>query len=242
MCNYCNIRASVSRRGFLKGTGYVAAAAAVVPAMLLPSGDAWAQPAPVSPTEAASRLMAGNARYVAGTPRNNDYSVSRAERALGQTPFASVVSCADSRVAPELVFDQGPGDLFVIRVAGNFVNEDGLASLEFGSAVLGSQLILVLGHSGCGAIQATIDVVETGTELPGHLPALAAALRPGVEQAIAANPHPADLLAEATIENVRVNVANLKAANPILADLVANGKLEVVGGIYDIATGKVAMV
>ena len=241
MCIYCSDRVSVSRRGFLKGAAYVAAAAAV-PGMLVPSAGAWAQSAPVSPTDAASRLMEGNARYVAGQPRNNDYSIGRVERALGQTPFASIVSCADSRVAPELLFDQGPGDLFVIRVAGNFVNEDGLASLEFGSAILGSQLILVLGHSGCGAIQATIDVVENGTELPGHLPALADALRPGVEKAIAAKPAPEALLAEATAENVRVNVANLKASNPILADLVANGKLEVVGGVYDIATGKVTMV
>jgi carbonic anhydrase len=104
----------------------------------------------------------------------------RAERALGQTPYASIVSCADSRVAPELIFDEGPGDLFVVRIAGNFVNEDGLASLEFGSAVLGSRLIMVLGHTACGAIQATIDVVQKGTELPGHLPSLATALRPGV--------------------------------------------------------------
>lgn len=241
MCIYCNSGSAVSRRGFLKGAAFVAAAAAV-PGMLVPSSGALAQSAPVSPADAAARLMDGNARYVAGTPRNNDYSIGRVERALGQTPFASIVSCADSRVAPELLFDQGPGDLFVIRVAGNFVNEDGLASLEFGSAVLGSQLILVLGHSACGAIQATIDVVENGTELPGHLPALAAALRPGVEKAIAEDPAPADLLAAATIENVRVNVANLKAANPILADLVANGKLDVLGGIYDIATGKVSLV
>jgi carbonic anhydrase len=143
-------------------------------------------------------------------------------------------------VAPELVFDEGPGDLFVIRIAGNFVNEDGLASLEFGSAVLGSQLIMVLGHSECGAIKATIDVVENGTELPGHLPALATALRPGVEKAIAEKP--ANLLEAATAENVRFNVASLKAATPIIADLVASGKLEIVGGVYDIATGKVTMV
>lgn len=241
MCILCDNGSAVSRRGFLKGAAYVAAAAAV-PTMIASSGSAWAQAAPVSPTEAAKRLADGNARYVAGAPRNSDYSVGRAERALGQTPFASIVSCADSRVAPELIFDQGPGDLFVVRVAGNFVNEDGLASLEFGSAVLGSQLIMVLGHTSCGAIKATIDVVENGTELPGHLPALAAALRPGVEKAMAEKPAPDDLVMAATIENVRVNVANLKTAKPIIADMVANGKLDIIGGVYDIATGKVTLV
>ena len=166
---------------------------------------------------------------------------SAAQRArFGQTPYASIVSCADSRVAPELVFDEGPGDLFVVRVAGNFVDEEGLASLEFGNAVLGSRLIMVLGHTSCGAIEATIDVVQNGTELPGHLPALIRKLRSGVEKAIAEKP--ADLLAAATAENVRVNVAYLKTAKPIIADAVASGKLDIVGGVYDIATGKVTMV
>jgi carbonic anhydrase len=223
----------------LKGATCIAAAAAV-PVLLGSSETAWAQTAPANPAEAAKRLAEGNARYVAGTPRNNDYSVGRADRAKGQAPYASIVSCADSRVGPELVFDEGPGELFVVRVAGNFVDENGLASLEFGSAVLGTQVIMVLGHTDCGAIKATIDVIENGTELPGHLPGLANALRPGVEQAIAAKP--ADLVAAATIENVRVNVAYLKTAKPILADLVANGKVDVVGGVYDIATGKVTMV
>src|SRR5690606_28296195 len=102
--------------------------------------------------DALKRLEEGNLRYVSNTSINRDYSVDRAERAQSQAPFASVVGCADSRVSPEIVFDQGPGDLFVVRVAGNFVNEDGLASLEFGAAVLGSQLIMVLGHSACGAV------------------------------------------------------------------------------------------
>jgi carbonic anhydrase len=238
MCATCGLDLGLSRRALLTGMTCVATAA-LAPAVLGAMSPAVAQE-PVSSGDAAQRLAEGNARYVAGTPRNTDYSVGRAERALGQTPYASIVSCADSRVAPELIFDEGPGDLFVIRIAGNFVSEEGLASLEFGSAVLGSRLIMVLGHTACGAITATIDVVQKGTELPGHLPALATALRPGVEKAIAEKP--ADLLAAATAENVRVNVAKLKAATPIIADLVANGKLEIVGGVYDIATGKVTMV
>jgi carbonic anhydrase len=215
------------------------AMAAIAPAFLGAVTPAAAQEV-VNPSEAAQRLSDGNARYVGGEARNTDYSVGRAARAAGQSPYASIVSCADSRVAPELVFDEGPGDLFVVRIAGNFVDEEGLASLEFGSAVLGSRLIMVLGHTSCGAIEATIDVVQNGTELPGHLPSLVAKLRSGVEKAIAEKP--ADLLAAATAENVRVNVAYLRTAKPIIADLVASGKLDIVGGVYDIATGKVTMV
>jgi carbonic anhydrase len=231
----------MSRRGLLKGATCLAVAAAI-PMLAASAGAAAAETAPVSPAEAAKRLAEGNARYIAGVSRNSDYTVGAAKRALGQTPYASILSCADSRVAPELIFDEGPGELFVIRIAGNFVDDNGMASLEFGSAVLGSQLILVLGHSSCGAIRATIDVVENGTELPGHLPGLAEALRPGVEKAIADKPAEDDLLAAATIENVRVNVETLKTSTPILADLVASGKLEVIGGVYDIATGTVTLV
>ncbi|MCB1500011.1 MAG: carbonic anhydrase [Bauldia sp.] len=237
MCRNCEVP-SLSRRSILTGAAVLAAAAAL-PVSSLMTSPAAAQDA-VPPADALKMLEEGNARYVANTAINRDFSVGRAERAKSQSPFASIVSCADSRIAPELVFDQGPGDLFVVRVAGNFVNEDGLASLEFGSAVLGSQLIMVLGHTACGAIRATIDVVENGTELPGHLPALADAIKPAVEAAKAAKAE--DLMAAATIENVRLNVAYLKTAAPILSDLVSQGKLDVVGGVYDLATGKVGLV
>ena len=158
-------------------------------------------------------------------------------RARSQAPIASIVSCADSRLAPELAFDQGPGQLFVVRVAGNFVNEDGLASLEYAATILGVRLIMVLGHSNCGAVSATIKVVKDGTSLPGHLQNIVNAIRPAVVAAQAKNP--ADLLAESTIENVRRNVKFLETANPLLSDLAAAGKLRVVGAVYDIATGKV---
>jgi carbonic anhydrase len=191
----------------------------------------------VSPDEAIKRLKDGNARYVGDQSINRDFSIGRAERAQGQRPFAAIVGCADSRLSPEIIFDQGPGDLFVVRVAGNFVDEEGLASLEFGTAVLGCSVIMVLGHSSCGAIEATIDVVQNGTELPGHLPALAAKIRPAVETAIAAKPD--DLMVAATIQNVKDNVAYLQTAKPIVADLVSSGKLKIVGGVYELATGMV---
>jgi carbonic anhydrase len=235
MCEQCDLT-RVSRRRLLTA-GLVTAAGAA-----LPSLPAWAQsaaPAPnaISPDEAFKRLQQGNARYAANTSTNKDYSAGRVARAKAQYPFASIVSCADSRLAPELAFDQGPGELFVVRVAGNFVNEDGLASLEYGAIVLGVPLIMVLGHSNCGAVNATIKVVKDGTTLPGHLPSLINAIRPAVTAAQAKNP--ADLLTEATAENVRLNVKSLRSATPILSDLVAGGKLKVVGAVYDIATGKV---
>ncbi|MEQ8700624.1 MAG: carbonic anhydrase [Bauldia litoralis] len=183
------------------------------------------------------RLIDGNARYVANKPINTDFSVNRSKRSAGQAPFAAIVSCADSRVAPELIFDQGPGDLFVVRVAGNFINEDGLASLEFGTAVLGLKLIVVLGHTACGAVVATIDVIENGTELPGHLPSLANALKPAVESAMAAKPD--DLLAAATMENAKLNAAYAASAGPILSDLKTSGKLGTAAAVYDLDTGKV---
>lgn len=240
MCQRCVSRvpqAGLSRRSFLAaGAGLALATGATGFASpgLAQAADA------VTGDEALKRLIAGNARYAANKPRQRDFSAGRAARARSQHPFASIVSCADSRVAPELAFDQGAGDLFVVRVAGNFVNEDGLASLEFGAAVLQSPLILVLGHTRCGAISSTIDVVKNGTQLPGHLPALVNAIRPAVMEAQKAGP--ADLLAAATEANVRLNVERLKTAGPILAQRVAEKKLTIVGGVYELATGKVKLV
>lgn len=230
----------LSRRHLLGAGAMAATAAAISGPVFAPSIAHAEKPNAIAPDEALTRIMAGNGRYAANTSTNADYSATRAARALAQFPIAAVVGCADSRVSPELLFDQGPGDLFITRVAGNFVNEHDLASLEYGVAVLGVPLIVVLGHSGCGAVNATIDVVRNGTKLPGHLPSLVAALRPAVKTAMAAKP--ADLLAEATRENVRRNVAGLKTAKPIIAKAVADGKVAVVGGVYDIATGKVNMV
>ncbi|MEQ8452175.1 MAG: carbonic anhydrase [Nitratireductor sp.] len=193
--------------------------------------------APVTPDEALQRLIDGNARYVANAPINTDHSVGRSNRALGQQPFAAIVSCADSRVAPELIFDQGPGELFVVRVAGNFINEEGLASLEYGAAVLGIKTIVVLGHTSCGAVDATIKSVQDDTLPPGHLPSLVNAIRPAVEQAIAEGS--SDLLAAATARNAKLNAEAAQVAAPILSDLSASGRLKAVAGVYEIATGKV---
>ncbi|HEX2556078.1 MAG TPA: carbonic anhydrase [Microvirga sp.] len=236
MCTHCRNPLHLSRRGLLAG-GFAALAAGAAPR------SAFAQAAPanaIAPDEALRRVMEGNARYVAGTLANRDYSAGRAARAAAQYPIASILSCADSRVAPEIAFDQKPGELFVVRVAGNFVNDDGLASLEYGARFLGVPLVMVLGHSNCGAVAAGIKVVKENLELPGHLPALVGAIKPAVEAALKRSP--SDLLHEATAENVRLNVKRLAEANPILSEMVRQEKMKVVGGVYDIGTGKVSLV
>jgi len=203
---------------------------------------ASAQPATAAdtPEAALNLLLEGNARYVANQPHERDFSVGRAARAQGQAPFAAILGCADSRVAPELAFDRGPGDLFVVRVAGNFVTPDGLASLEYGAAVLGTKVIMVLGHSSCGAVNATVGALQKGNTLPGHIADLVRAMKPGIEPVLK---QPGDDLPQrAVIANVRANVERLGAAKPILADMVAAGKVRVVGGVYDLASGKVTLV
>jgi len=151
-----------------------------------------------------------------------------------------VLGCADSRVAPELAFDQPPGELFVVRVAGNFMTPDGLGSLEYGAAVLGTKVIMVLGHTSCGAVDATVAALQKGNDLPGHIGDLVRAMKPGIEPALK---QPGDdLYQRAVVANVRANVQRLQEAKPILADMVEAGKLRVVGAVYDLPTGKVAVV
>ena len=197
-------------------------------------------PNAIAPSEALSRLLQGNNRYVANAPSNKDYSAGRAARVTAQYPIAAIVGCADSRVSPELAFDQGPGDLFVVRVAGNFVNDDGLASLEYGVKFLGVPLIMVLGHTGCGAVSATVKAIREHVVLPGHLPELVQAIRPAVEIA-GAHGH-GDLVADTTIENVRLNANRLRVSKPLIGEYVRAGKVQVVGAIYDLASGKVGVV
>jgi carbonic anhydrase len=234
MCTAC-LAAGMSRRLVL-GAG--AAALATAPLV----GTAQAQPARAveTPDAAVTRLLEGNARYVAGKMNERDFSSGRAARAQGQAPFAAILGCADSRVAPELAFDQGPGELFVVRVAGNFMTPDGLGSLEFGVAVLGAKAIMVLGHTSCGAVNGTVDALKKGNDLPGHIGDLVRAMKPGIEPVLK---QPGDDLNQrAVVANVRYNVQRLQEAKPILADMVAAGKLRVVGAVYDLPTGKVTMV
>ena len=193
----------------------------------------------LSPDAALTRLVAGNARYVAGISRRHDFAHEREALAGGQNPFAAVLGCADSRIAPEYAFDTARGDLFVCRVAGNFASDESIASLEYAVAVLATPLILVLGHDACGAVDATIKSLKDGTTLPGHLPSLVSALSPSVK---ASTQQAGDALDNAIRQNVLDTVAKLKSATPILSAAVAQAKLKVVGGIYRLRDGRVDMV
>src|SRR3984893_12781652 len=135
----------------------------------------------LSPDASLERLLKGNTRYVEGVSLRHDFKHEREALAGGQNPYAAILSCADSRIAPEYAFDSGRGDLFVCRVAGNFANDDSVGSLEYGVAVLGVPLILVLGHDACGAVDATIKSLKDDKPLPGHMPSLVAALSPAVK-------------------------------------------------------------
>ena len=198
------------------------------------------KPQNVLPPDAAlDRLMKGNGRYVEGVSLRHDFKHEREALAGGQNPYAAILSCADSRIAPEYAFDSARGDLFVCRIAGNFASDEMVASLEYGVAVLNVPLILVLGHDACGAVDATIKSLKDNTTLPGHLPSLVTAIAPAVK---AVSQQGGDTLGKAIRQNVIDNVAKLGSATPILKAAVEQGKLKVVGGIYRLTDGRVEMV
>jgi carbonic anhydrase len=190
-----------------------------------------------------AKLLEGNQRFIEGkllhpgrTPK--DFSAL----AESQSPLAVIVGCADSRVAPEVVFDQGIGELFVVRIAGNVVSGAGptvKGSIEYAVAELGARLILVLGHSGCGACKAAIEHIDASDALPGAIGSLIDPIRP-VAKMVAGQP--GDKLTNVIIANVKEGVKRLKGLDPILAKLAKAGELNVVGGIYQLSTGKVEIV
>jgi len=182
-------------------------------------------------------LMAGNARFAAGTPTAQQATAAGAEMAIGQAPYATILSCSDSRVPVETVFDHGPGDIFVVRVAGNFVNDDGLASIEFAVEKLKSVLVMVLGHSGCGAVDAAIASLD-GQIFPGYIGRLADAVAPA---AVAARSQAGDWSTNTIAQNVRAQVAALTARSAILTDAVTAGNLLICGAVYDIHSGTVEL-
>jgi carbonic anhydrase len=192
----------------------------------MPAAEAWAQ------------LMTGNARFVAGDPVRRDLVAERAGGVEGQAPSAAVLSCSDSRVVPELIFDQGPGDLFVTRVGGNVLTSALLASLEFSVVFLGVRLIVVMGHSACGTLSAAVGMLEAGEVLPGHIAELVREVEPAVVRAQKAAA--GDLLENVCAENVRQQVARLRAAPLIAGDGHGQEAIEIIGATYDLATGKVS--
>jgi carbonic anhydrase len=225
-------RAGLNRRTFLEGV-LAATALAAVPRALR------AMPNNISPSTALQRLMEGNARYVRNQIDVKDFSAGRAARAQAQYPIAAILSCADSRVAPEFIFDRDPGELFVCRVAGNYMNVDILASLEYGVEVLGAPLIMVLGHTNCGAVKAVLQYEKDRKPLPGHLQMLLDAVSPGVVEAMRQGP--TDQLDHAIEANVRHNAQRIRQAHPVIAKAVVEKRLDVVSAVYELATGEVRL-
>ena len=215
----------------------------------------------VSPAEAISRLKEGNGRFTAGNPQHPHESVDerkyiaansyenagtiplgmtseqaakrRAELTKSQHPFAIILSCSDSRVPPETVFDEGLGDLFIVRVAGNVLNDEGLGSIEYGVDVLGARLIVVLGHQSCGAVDAAIKTIAAKGKAPGHIQSLVTALKPVVDST------PKGDLDTTIKANVKHVVDALRSSTPILKARVDSGDVQVIGGYYTFDTGAV---
>jgi carbonic anhydrase len=190
----------------------------------------------INADQALQKLIQGNRRYVSFKRDYPDQDKIHLKTvAKGQHPFAVILGCADSRVPPELLFDQGLGDLFVIRVAGNILDDGTLASMEFATAELGVPLVMVLGHQRCGAVKATLD----GGEVPGHISRLVEAIKPALA---GIQDQKGDKLDNAVRANVKMVVKQITASTPILADLVTKGKLKVVGGRYGLDNGVVEII
>jgi carbonic anhydrase len=225
----------------MAGAGTLLAASAVGGRLAYAAEPSANQLNAIPPADALAELTKGHAQYLADQPVDQkDYAVNRAARAQSQYPIAAILSCSDSRVPTEIIFDQGPGDIFVVRVAGNVVNDDGLASFEYAVRFLGAPLLFVLGHSNCGAVDAAIKTVTARAELPGHLPGLIKAIEPAVIEAH--GKHPSDFLAASIEENVRLGMKRLQTQSDIIGEAVSSGKVAIKGGVYDIATGKIGMI
>jgi len=189
--------------------------------------------------DSLGKLMDGNKRFVSGELSKKEIGdARRQELTKGQSPFATVLSCSDSRVAPELIFDQGLGDIFIVRVAGNVVERTTLGSIEYGAEHLHTPLLVILGHESCGAVKATL---EAKGKPEGNIGAILKKIMPAVETAKKAKKEPAETLNIAVQENIRNTYKDVMKST-IISELVHEGKLKVIGAEYYLGTGKVEMV
>jgi carbonic anhydrase len=233
---------ALSRRGLL-GAAVGAAAGGAIAGGMITSGAMAATPSrPSTPNAALSTLMAGNRRYRSGKWHRVDYSPVGERRAAAQAPFAAILTCADSRLAPALVFDVERGNIFSAQVAGNSLDDATAGSLEYAVAVLNVPLIMVLGHSDCGAVKAAIDVTAGKTSYPpgqfGSIGAVVDAIVPAV-QALPAGERSLD---RCIVANARVQAQALRTRGPILPAAIGTGRLRVVAAVYDIGSGAVELV
>jgi carbonic anhydrase len=187
------------------------------------------------PAEAIAKLKEGNRRYTSGNLRRPVHTTARrTELTKSQHPFAIILSCSDSRVPSEIVFDQGIGDLFIVRVAGNVITDEGLGSIEYAVEYLGTRLIVVMGHQRCGAVQASKEIIAANGVAPGHIESLVTAIKPAVEST-------ANCDLDTTIKaNVKHAVDCLRSSTPILKSKVDSDQVQVIGGYYSLDTGSVS--
>jgi len=189
-----------------------------------------------TPESVIETLKKGNERFISNNKVNRDLNNQVRDTSGGQFPFAVVLSCIDSRVPAEIIFDQGIGDIFSVRVAGNVVNEDVLGSIEYGCKVAGSKSVVVLGHTKCGAVTAACKHVELG-----NITALLSKIQPAVSK-VNKPEVTAESIEETAITNVELSVEQIKAESPILAEMEKNGEINIVGASYDVSTGKVTFI
>jgi len=226
----------ISRRNLMLRAGAGMLAASLAPAFLQAEAAKAEAISELTPSSALKKLMEGNQRYIEQKRTFPDQARSRVvEVAQGQHPFATILACSDSRVAPEIIFDQGLGDLFDIRVAGNFLDDVVLGNIEYAALELGVPLLVILGHERCGAVKAALD----GKAVPGHISTLVAAIKPAVDST---KGQKGDAWDNAVRANVKMNVNQLQSSSRILAEAVKAGKLKVVGGRYDLDSGKVEII
>ena len=225
----------LSKRAFLQTAGFGALTTLLAP-VLRAGGQSPTAPSPIGADQALQKLIEGNRRHLSGEFTITQRLAERRQQvAKAQHPFAAILGCSDSRLPPEIVFDHSLGDLFVVRVAGNIVDMNGLASLEFAVTQFGTPLILVLGHARCGAVAAAL----AESKVPGHIVSLVDAIKPSVAMS---KGQPGDSLDNAIRANIRRTVEDLRTSQPILGDLVKAGTLKVVGALYSLDTGKVDLV
>jgi carbonic anhydrase len=243
-----NERFSLSRRGFIGGAAVGTAALAAgcgssskASSTTTAASTGVSYPHPTTPSEATALLQAGNQRYVAGTLELRDYSPDGEKIASTQAPFAAIIACADSRISPAIIFDVHHGNLFVSRIAGNTVDTGTLGSTEYAVEVLGVKVIMVLGHSDCGAVKSAIKVAHGEASYPPDKYGAIGPVIDAIVPTVKSLPPDQQKLAPVTLANAQAQAKILAAKDPIIAPAVAAGKVHVVSAVYDIGTGTVSL-
>ena len=210
---------------------------------VIANATAQAPVKPSSPDEAFAELRVGNQRFAGGLTKQRDLLAEAKDTSGGQKPFAAVLSCIDSRTSSEIIFDQGIGDIFNARLAGNVADEDVLGSLEFATKVAGAKLIAVIGHSGCGAVIGAIDGVKLGhlTNLLSRIEPAVAEAKSGGDASANSSKSPA-FVNQCIADNVRLQAKQLTKQSAILKELADSGKIKIVGGVHDLETGRVEFI